>query len=106
MAAHPSEQVGTKVMFENERVRVWDLNLAPGESLPEHLHELDYLIMVVSGSLIRFTDPADPAGHRDVQYIDDQVFFREVGPAGKIDTHLTNIGTKNHRNFVIELKRG
>ena len=26
-----SEKVGTRLLFENERVRVWDLQLAPGQ---------------------------------------------------------------------------
>ena len=30
MTPIPSDQVGTRLMFENERVRVWDLALAPG----------------------------------------------------------------------------
>jgi hypothetical protein len=103
MAPDPSAQVGTKVMFENDRVRVWDLDLAPGESLPEHIHHLDYLILVISGSTLRFNEPG---GDRDVQYVDDQVTFRAVGPGGKIDHHLTNVGNTRHRNLVIELKRG
>jgi hypothetical protein len=32
------------------------------------------------------------------------VTFRAVGPDGKVDNRLTNIGTKHHRNYVIELK--
>lgn len=105
MASEPSEQVGERLMFENDRVRVWDLDLAPGESLPEHIHRLDYVIVVVSGGLLRFSHPDEPGGHRDVQYVDNQVSFREVGPAGKIDHHLTNVGPNRHRNLVIELKR-
>ena len=34
----------------------------------------------------------------------DQVTFRAVGKDGKVDNRLTNIGTKHHRNYVIELK--
>jgi hypothetical protein len=101
MASEPSVAVGTKLIFENDRVRVWDLDLAPGESVPEHIHHLDYVILVVSGSTLRF---AEPGGERDVEYRDDQVSFRAVGPGGKIDHHLTNVGTKRHRNYVIELK--
>jgi hypothetical protein len=105
MATGPIEQVGTRLMFENERVRVWDLALDPGESFAEHIHRLDYFYIVESGGLIRFADPDQPGGRRDVQFVDDQVAFREVGSAGKVDHQLTNIGTKPHRNFVIELKR-
>ncbi len=60
MATEPTEQVGTRVMFENDRVRVWDLALAPGESLEKHIHRLDYFFIVESGGLIRFSDPDNP----------------------------------------------
>lgn len=104
MATAPTERVGTKVMFENERVRVWDLSLAPGESLEKHIHRNDYFFIVESGGLIRFANPDDQADYQDVQFEDDQVTFREVGASGKIDNRLTNVGTKRHRNYVIELK--
>lgn len=104
MATEPSDQVGTRVMFENERVRVWDLSLAPGESLGKHIHRTDYFFIVETGGLIRFADPDNPADYHDVQFEDDQVTFREVGPEGKVDNRLLNIGTKPHRNYVIELK--
>ena len=99
----PASEVGTKVMFENERVRVWDLTLAPGEQLAKHVHRNDYFFIVESGGLIRFADPDDESNYRDVQFQDDQVTFRAVGAEGKVDNRLTNIGTKVHRNYVIEL---
>lgn len=102
--SEPSDQVGTKVLFENERVRVWDLQLAPGEQLGKHIHRNDYFFIVESGGLIQFQDPDNPADSRDVQFQDDQVTFRAVGPEGKVDNRLTNVGTKHHRNYVIELK--
>lgn len=105
MATEPTEQVGTQLMFENDRVRVWDLALAPGESLAKHIHRTDYFFVVESGGLIRFADPDNPADYRDVQFEDDQVTFVPVRE-GKIDNQLTNIGRKRHRNYVVELKRG
>jgi hypothetical protein len=101
----PTERMGTRLLFENDRVRVWDLALAPGETLEKHIHRLDYVIVVESGGLLRCADPDDPANYRDIRFEDGQVEFREVG-AGKVDNRLTNIGTKRHRNFVIELKDG
>jgi hypothetical protein len=91
-------------MFENERVRVWDLALAPGEQLEKHIHRTDYFFIVEAGGLIRFADPDNPADYRDVQFEDDQVTFVAVDAAGKVDNRLTNIGSKRHRNYVIELK--
>lgn len=105
MATPPTEQVGTSLMFENERVRVWDLSLAPGESLEKHIHRTDYFFVVQSPGLIRFADPDNPADFFDLQFTDNEVEFIEVGTEGKIDNRLTNIGDKHHRNYVIELKR-
>ncbi len=105
MATEPTEQVGTRLLFENERVRVWDLALAPGESLEKHIHRQDYFFVVESGGLIRFADPDNPADYEDVQFTDDDVVWVAVGPEGKVDNRLTNIGTKRHRNYVVELKR-
>lgn len=105
MVTQPTEQVGTRVMFENDRIRVWDLSLAPGESLAKHIHRSDYFFIVESGGLIRFANPDDESDYRDVQFKDDQVTFHAV-EEGKVDNRLTNIGTKPHRNYVIELKAG
>jgi len=105
VATEPTERVGTELMFENERVRVWDLALGPGESLEKHIHRTDYFFIVESGGLIRFANPDNPAEYHDVQFQDDQVTFVPVTD-GKVDNRLTNIGAKRHRNFVIELKRG
>ena len=105
MATEPTAHVGTRLLFENARVRIWDLALAPGESLAKHIHRNDYCFVVVSGGLIRFADPDNPAEYHDVQFADDQVEFLEIG-GGKVDNRLTNIGTRLHRNFVVELKGG
>lgn len=44
-------EVGTKLLFEDERVRVWQVRLAPGEQGAVHRHELDHLLVqVASGS--------------------------------------------------------
>ncbi|MDP9381671.1 MAG: hypothetical protein M3Q29_16295 [Chloroflexota bacterium] len=104
MGTEPTENVGTRVMFENERVKVWDLALAPGETLEKHIHRNPYFFIVESGGLIRFANPDDPSDYQDIQFEDDQVTFVEVPPEGKVDNRLTNIGTKRHRNYVIELK--
>lgn len=101
---NPTDRVGTRLLFENDRVRVWELALLPGESLETHVHRLDYVILVESGGLLHSADPDDPASGRDIQFHDNQVEFRQAG-GGKIDNRLTNIGAKRHRNYVIELKQ-
>ena len=40
MAEQVLGEVATKVLFENDRVRVWEMRLEPGESSPVHRHDL------------------------------------------------------------------
>jgi mannose-6-phosphate isomerase-like protein (cupin superfamily) len=101
----PSENVGTRLMFENEHLRVWDLALGPSEQLARHVHRVDNFYVVISGGLIRFENPDDSSDFRDVQFEDDQVTWVNVPPEGKVDNRLTNVGTKPHRNFLVELLR-
>lgn len=105
METLPSEQVGTKLLFENEQVRVWELAVAPGESLDAHLHQLDYVYIVPSGGILRFTDSKDPNSFHDTTFQDGQVSFVSVSEEGRVDGHLTNVGDKPHLNYIIELKK-
>jgi hypothetical protein len=41
--------VGTRLLLEDERARVWEIRLAPGERLAFHRHVLDYFWTCVSG---------------------------------------------------------
>ncbi len=105
MSTEPTEQVGTRLLFENERVRVWDLALAPGESLPKHIHRLDFCFIVAQGGALQHVDPDNAANNQDVHYHDAQVVFIEAHE-GVIHNRLVNVGTTPYRNFVIELKQG
>lgn len=40
--------VGTKKVFENDRVIVWEMTLEPGDSTGQHTHEHDYFFRVIS----------------------------------------------------------
>ncbi len=104
MTVNPTEDVGTRLLFENEHVRVWDLALAPGETLEKHIHRRNYFFIVESGGLINFADPDNPADSHDIQFVDDDVVWVGVDTDGKVDNRLTNIGTRRHRNYVVELK--
>lgn len=99
----PTENVGTRLLFENERVRVWDLALEPGQSLGKHIHRNDYLFFVITGGSLRHVDPQNPENDRDVHYKDDQVVFLEAGE-GLVHERLVNVGHGPYRNIVVELK--
>lgn len=99
------DQVGTKLLFEDERIRLWELAVEPGESLEEHIHRLNYAYFVTQGGLLRFADPASPDEFRDVAFEDNKVVFVSVPEEGRVDKRLTNIGSTPHRNYVIEVKK-
>lgn len=96
-----SPDVGTKLLFENERVRVWDLQLQPGESTGMHRHETDYLYVVIDGGTLQGRD-ADGNDKPLHPMSDGEVVFRNVETE---DVHeAINVGEKPWRNIVVELK--
>jgi hypothetical protein len=42
-------EVGTRLLFENDAIRVWELQLAPGERVPFHCHRTPYLWVCIDG---------------------------------------------------------
>jgi len=52
-AKNPNPCVGTTLLSENERTRVWIIRLAPGERTGFHRHVLDYFWTSISGGRAR-----------------------------------------------------
>lgn len=91
--------VGTKLIFENERVKVWELTLLPGEALGPHTHEHDYLILPIDGSTMEVTHHTSGAVDLS-EYPGGVVIYREQG-----DTHTAkNIGHARYHQLLVELK--
>lgn len=44
--------VGSKLLFENDRVAIWELRLAPGQKEPIHEHKRDYVMVHIHGDRI------------------------------------------------------
>ncbi|AFZ67233.1 hypothetical protein [Deinococcus peraridilitoris] len=103
MTQTSSDRVGTRLMFENDRIRVWDLVLAPGEALEGHVHHLDFCFIVVQGGHLRHVHPSDSGQDVDVHYASDDVVFLEAG-VGLVHHRLVNVGNEAYRNVVVELK--
>jgi hypothetical protein len=96
--------VGTKLLFENERVRVWEMDLAPGAKSDTHRHDLDYLLVQVEGDRIAAIPEPDTAGpYKD--YMEADVVPGRVRyiARGGIET-AANIGQRRYREILIELK--
>ena len=97
-----SEKVGTRLLFENERVRVWDLQLAPGQSTGMHRHVNDYLYVVIGDGSLQAADAEGNRGEaRDRQ--DGEVVFNAL--EGGVAVHEAfNVGAGPWRNIIVELK--
>jgi quercetin dioxygenase-like cupin family protein len=97
----PSTNIGTELLFENEAVRVWSMELAPGEESPYHVHKLDYVYVYVTPSRLTFMQEPGQIQHvRD--YGDGYVRFTAVGEG--IRHQISNVGTGVHRQILVELK--
>ena len=96
--------VGTRLVWENDRVRIWEMLLAPGERSAVHEHELDYLLIPLEGDRIAVEVEPDTAG----AYRESGDFAVPVGKAhfiarGGVETAV-NTGTETYREILIELK--
>jgi Auxin binding protein len=97
-----SADIGTELLFENDRVRVWDLRLQPGERTGFHRHSNDYLYVVIGGGKLKAVH-ADGSDWYDVEMVDGEVRFRDVESE---DVHdAVNVGGAEWRNIIVELKR-
>lgn len=96
--------VGTRMLFENDRVRVWELELEPGEDSAVHRHELDHLLIQLSGDKVAVIPEPDTEGpYRDFLEADVipgmTVFVRRGG----VET-ARNTGSQPYREIIVELK--
>ena len=100
-AAPANHDVGTTVWFENDRIRVWEITLAPGERGPFHSHITNYFWTVVEPGrgLQRFSDGTFAV--RD--YVEGETKFLEHTPETALIHDLENIGDTVLRFVTVEL---
>src|SRR5687767_14646335 len=91
-----SMNVGTRILAENDRLRVWDMQVPPGGTMPEHTHELPYFYAVVHPGKMRIRDGHWQPREGDVE------FYDVARP--KTDPAMVNEGSSLHREIVVELK--
>ena len=95
-----NHDVGTKLLFENDRVRVWDLDLAPGERVPFHCHATPYFFVCVDAgrAISRFPD----GNAMTLDYEAGDTWFDEVANGDEIHD-LENVGSTRLRFTTVEL---
>lgn len=100
-AAPHNKQLGTSVWFENDRIRVWEVLLEPGERGEFHAHTTNYFWTVVAGSrgLQRFSDGTFVV--RD--YLVGETKYLEHTSDDYLIHDLENVGDSTLRFVTVEL---
>jgi len=89
--------VGSKLIFENERIRVWEFTLQPGETIDAHKHEYDYFFYPIEGGTLEVTRDS---GVVRATLEAGKVYYRSGG-----DTHAaTNVDDHRYHEVLVELK--
>jgi beta-alanine degradation protein BauB len=101
--AFDNRQVGTKLLFENALVKVWELKLEPGARGPFHCHAIDYFWTCVDGGRGMQRVPDGSAAIHDYE-VGQVRFFRFEGD-GHMIHDLENVGDSVLRFVTVELKR-
>ena len=98
-SGRPLGPIGTHVMFENEHIRVWTIELPGKGHQPLHEHHLPYLIVPISEgkSVMKWED----GRVRDLVDVAGEVKYREAsgGPH-----ELFNLEDTKFHSVLVEIK--
>ena len=88
---------GYSLIMENEKVRVMEMKLKPGEKSTMHNHPNDHVVYVFKNAKFKLSFPDGNSNEFELKA--GQALWIEAGP------HETeNIGTTNGHNLVTEIK--
>jgi hypothetical protein len=102
-AAAGNLDVGTRLWFQNERIKVWEIRLAPGERGPFHAHTRRYFWTVVEAGMGRQRSPDGTFTVRRYEVGDTQ--YLENSPVDPMIHDLENVGDSTLRFVTVELLR-
>jgi hypothetical protein len=91
-------EIGTRVLLENSRVRVWEVALEGGEAQGWHLHHNPYVVLCLATSPCHM-DWLDGSPARQLSETIGGSVYRPVSPVHM----LTNDGDSPYLNRLIEL---
>ena len=107
MAQQEFGPIATHLRFENEHVKVWEMDLAPGQMCGLHRHTRDYVLYILEGGRIAVESP----GKTSNRFPGQATYELEVGartisyvPAGGFES-ARNVGTTRFREAIFEMKR-
>ncbi len=96
--------IASRLLFENERVRIWEMLMEPGETGPVHQHEWDHVLIQISGDRMAVVPEADTGGefqeYLEADVVPGQTFFVAKGGIER----ARNIGDQAYHEIIVELK--
>ena len=105
-------RVGTRLLSETDRVRVWEIRLAPGERIGFHRHVLDYFWTAITpgrarshmedGSVVEAVYAAGDTRH--FVYGRGQYKIHDLENIGDADLWFTTVEFLNSANEPLEIK--
>jgi len=97
----PLGPVAGRVVQENDRVRIWEMALAPGEASALHRHDLDYMVILLEGDRIAgIPGPESSRSARAAEVVPGFVSYLTRGET----EWAVNIGREPYRELLVELK--
>lgn len=92
-------EIGQRVVLENEHVRIWEINLDPGETIDFHIHYHPYVVISLGGGE---NEIETIFGDRikTVEELGSTVFINEMRAVHR----LTNRSQIRYLSRLIELK--
>jgi oxalate decarboxylase/phosphoglucose isomerase-like protein (cupin superfamily) len=100
-AAEANLEVGTRLWFANDRIKVWEVRLEPGQRGPFHAHTRRYFWTVVEGGTGRQRSPDGTFKVRTYELGDTQ--YAEHDPDHPLIHDLENVGRTTMRFVTVEL---
>ena len=106
--------IGTRKVFENENIAVWELFLGPGEHIDTHTHKHDYVFYVFEGAPLEIYDANGNTidtvklASGDVRsfHVKGNQLIPSNGGTPIPATHSArNVGHTNYREVLFEYKR-
>ena len=92
-------EIGQRIVLENEHVRVWEINLDPGETIDFHIHFHPYLVISLGGGENEIETIFGDKIKTD-EPLGSTVFMNDMRPVHR----LTNRSKVRYLSRLIELK--
>jgi beta-alanine degradation protein BauB len=91
--------VASRLVFENDDVKIWETDVAAGEVFPLHHHTYDYVLFTTGAALLEVRDHGRPPSTVPVP-THAAIFI----PAGGIES-FANVGQTRFTEVLVEIKR-